>query len=172
MCSLCDGTSYEQLLEDTGERIERIGFTMVGVEADLDHPPWTYTIGLVEGYDHPELAMLGIPIELAAEVISALATRVLDGDRIVPGVDLLFDGVPFHVDEVDQQLWAGERFNQWKAYYDWTGDPPATPSAIEVIPCGSWHDGFAAEAPPPNRAARRARHRGRGHGGHGGHGGS
>lgn len=162
MCSLCDGTSYEQLLEDTGERIERIGFTMVGVEADPDHPPWVYTIGLVEGYDHPELTMPGIPIQLAAEVVSALATRVLDGECIVPGVDVHFDGLPFHVSQVDQQLWAGDRFNQWRAYYDWVGDPPPMPSAVEVIPCGSWHDDFAAEAPPPNRAARRAKRRRRG----------
>ena len=158
MCSLCDGKTYEDLLEETDDRIERFGFTMVGVEADPDHPPWIYTIGLVEACDHPELAMLGIPIELAAGVISELATRVLDGDVVTPGDDVLFAGVPFHVGPVDERLWAGDRFAQWHAYYDWLGDPPE-PAAVEVIPCGSWHDGVLAEPPPPNRAARRAQRR-------------
>jgi predicted outer membrane lipoprotein len=150
MCAICDGMSYDEVLADMHERVERFGFTMTGIEPDPDHPGWTYTVGLVERRDHPELAILGVPLQVAYTVLTALSRRVLDdGARIQEGEIARINGVYFHVGPIDDRLWDGDMFNQWWNYYTWRDemglDPPEVePYALELVVCGSqrlpWED--------------------------------
>lgn len=132
MCAICDGATHDEFLAGVDERIERFGFTMVGVEPDPDHPPWLYTIGLVE-HHHPELSVLGLPVRLGFEVLDALAREVLAGERFQPGDEAVVGGVHFRFDRVDSRLWEGDMFNQWKQYYAWRGDITPLPSALDLV---------------------------------------
>lgn len=50
MCDMCDGYGVDQLFSEFRKRVREHGYTMVNVEGS---PPWTYTIGLSDGFDHP-----------------------------------------------------------------------------------------------------------------------
>jgi len=84
MCVMCDGMSYEDALQDLIDRKEKWGWALQGVEA---RPPWTYTIGLLERFDHPELVMTGVPITVAFNVLNVLGTRIAVGERFEPGTE-------------------------------------------------------------------------------------
>jgi Domain of unknown function (DUF4262) len=150
MCAICDGQSYEEALAEMHERIGRFGFTMTGIEPDPDHPGWIYTVGLVERCDHPELAILGVPLDFAYAVLTTLSRRVLDrGARVHAGELARVNGVDFHVGPVDSRLWEGDMFNQWWNYYAWRDEmglepPDLEPHALELVVCGAqrlpWQD--------------------------------
>ena len=150
MCAICDGKTPEEFLAGVHERIERFGFTMVGVEANPDHPSWLYTVGLVEHHDHPELSALGMPVRFAHAVLDELSHRVMGGQSFQPGDDVVVRGTRFRLDDVDHRLWEGDMFNQWKEYYAWRGDMPPVPSALEVV----------ARDPQPNAFSSTRTHRG------------
>jgi Domain of unknown function (DUF4262) len=140
MCAICDGQSFEEALAEMHDRIDRFGFTMTGIEANPDHPPWIYTVGLVEHHDHPELAVLGVPERYAYLVLETLAQHLFRGGRFAPGETVEVGGVGFHVCPVDERLWEGDMFNQWWNYYGWRDemrlDPPdIVPDALELVVC-------------------------------------
>jgi hypothetical protein len=142
MCALCDGTSQEELMELTRERIAAYGFTMLFVESPT---PWTYTVGLVEAYGHPELVVTGLGPEEGMRLLTAVAERVRLGDRFDGshgGVDLR--GLFARFGAVHSAQWERGRFNMWVNYYGWSGRFP-NPAAVQVL----WprEDGTL---PPPN----------------------
>jgi hypothetical protein len=158
MCPICDGKTQEDLLAEADERIDEFGFTVMGVEPDPDHPPWLYTVGLVE-HGHPEVAVLDVPLDLAFSLLQEIGLRVVDGEVFTPGEGVVANGLHFHVADVDERLWNGDMFNQWKAYYAYCGAADVEASAVELVLCGNRH-GTSVEAPfKPNRAARRAQRR-------------
>ena len=159
MCDICNGISIEEQFEKIEDDIDEHGFSLMAVEAGPDHPPWTYTIGLVERFGHPELSLLGVPLAVAYLATSRLAERVVAGKRIEPGVDVFVDGVRVHVGRVGEGLWEGDMFAMWHRYYDvWADDvAPPSPSALELVPCG--HDAAPSSAPGPSRAKRRKQQR-------------
>lgn len=170
MCAMCDGATHEEVLADTHARIERFGFTLLGVEPDQDHPPWLYTIGLVDNFDHPELSILGAPLGFSAAVLNHWARYVIDGHLLADGETGQITGmrysddettvasdVIFHIDAVDERLLHAEMFNQWHQYYLWRGGLAPPPEALELIICGAQPDIFTPGR--ANRAARRARAR-------------
>lgn len=149
MCAICDGQTYEEHLAGMHERIGRFGFTMVGIEPSPDHPPWIYTVGLVEHHDHPEMAILGVPVEVSYAVLTALSRKVLRGTRIKKGEMARVNGVRYHIDAVPDGLWDGDMFNQWWEYDSWRDDmnlepPEVEPAALELAVCGAqavpWRD--------------------------------
>jgi hypothetical protein len=148
MCEICDGKTHEEVLTGVHERIQRFGFTMFGVEPDPDHPPWLYTIGLVEHHQHPELCVIGIPVQSGFRLLDTLSHGVLAGDRFEPGHTVMAGDTLFHVQEVDSRLWQGDMFNQWKEYYAWRGDPVPAQSAVELVLCGG-HPGVMAVLDAP-----------------------
>jgi hypothetical protein len=148
MCEICDGKTHEEVLAGVHERIQRFGFTMFGVEPDPDHPPWLYTIGLVEHHQHPELCVIGVPVQFGFGLLDALSCSVLAGDRFEHGHTVMAGDTLFHVQEVDPRLWQGDTFNQWKEYYTWRGGPVPARSAVELVLCGG-HPGTMAVLDTP-----------------------
>jgi uncharacterized protein DUF4262 len=143
MCVMCDGLSPEELVDTQRQGIERHGFTMQSVEADDDHPAWLYTIGLVE-HHHPELAVMGMPLLIAGEIVGELARAVVGGAELMAGdtvemLDVAGTGEPLdiHLVDVDDRLWEGPMFSGWYRYYHWLGHPMPGPEALELVPCGS-----------------------------------
>jgi hypothetical protein len=158
MCSICDGKTWEQVMQETHDMIGRYGYTLQGVEPDLDHPPWVYTIGLLESFDHPELSILGVPLNFGMSVLGAVAQGVVDGDWYQAGETVAVGGsLHFHIAEVDPQLWEGDMFGSWHNYYTWRGDHPAEQWALELVTCPKLiDDSVFATTHLPNRTARRA----------------
>jgi Domain of unknown function (DUF4262) len=144
MCELCDGVPYGQVMAGTRERIERNGFTMLGVEGART---WTYTIGLQAGFDHPELVMTGIDPRGANRVLTDVAQRVMAGERFdsaSPELDLGY--VPVRFGEVHPRQWALGRFNGWLNYYAWLDEGRPHCDAVQVM----WPDDELRFPPDPD----------------------
>ncbi|MCU1488121.1 MAG: hypothetical protein JWN67_4867 [Actinomycetia bacterium] len=163
MCIMCDGASRDEVLFGLHGKIERFGFAVQAVEGTELHPPWAYTIGLLDSFDHPELVMVGRPIEDAYRIVGAMADEVCDGRDIEPGELRIVppDGL-LSVNEVDPRHWEGTRFAMWVEYYAAVGADDLEPAALQVRRVveadGTRLDTWSPDDPcRMNRAARRAR---------------
>jgi hypothetical protein len=71
---------------------------LIGVEnpgGREDHPPWCYTVGLLDTADHPEMIFTGVPTETSSSLLSLLARTVLAGERYEVGATIkLRHGAP------------------------------------------------------------------------------
>lgn len=76
-----------------GERLEADDLRLLADVADRgwhvvafggDGTPSAFTVGLFRSFDHPELALLGLPADEAAAAVDRLAARVRDGERFGP----------------------------------------------------------------------------------------
>lgn len=113
-------TGRDQLLFNLEGRISRFGWSCYYILGDPG-PPWLYTIGLVEGFEHPELIVFGLDQHSA----HGLATRVLE--RLKSGVEIgagrhageRLDGLPIAYLEVDVANWRepSDYFLGWLDYY-------------------------------------------------------
>jgi hypothetical protein len=57
------------------------GFHVLMVAGDDEGPGFGYTIGLHERFDHPEVLMIGLPMEKMSALLSGIGTRVSRGMR-------------------------------------------------------------------------------------------
>jgi uncharacterized protein DUF4262 len=176
MCVICDGLSRDEFLFNLDAKIARLGWTIVVVEPTPPSPGWVYTIGLT-ARGHPELVMVGSPVEAAA-VLNRLGARIERGERFEPGDEVEFDGTwldisDVHPAQVDQGL-----MNLWLEYYEAGERPVPELRALQVfftdclcdacelsLDTPAWVLGEAARSgrpARPNRAVRRAVGRARG----------
>src|SRR3984957_11439959 len=66
---------------DDGERkliadIEKFGWHCMHILEEGELPPWTFTIGLYETWQHPELIIMGLAREVAHRVLDIIARRI------------------------------------------------------------------------------------------------
>jgi Domain of unknown function (DUF4262) len=61
--------------------IAEFGWHSVNVVEDDGHPPWTFTIGLFETWQHPELIILGRARATAHHILNTVATGLDDNRR-------------------------------------------------------------------------------------------
>jgi len=131
MCSICDGTTYEEALEDLHECIDRYGWAVQGVEA---RRAWAYTIGLAERFDHPELVLAGVPWQASLPVLNALGTMVATGEVLEPGrVPVLVGEVELAVGAVHPVHLANGLIGMWDAHYE-AYPPSPRRSVVQVLP--------------------------------------
>jgi hypothetical protein len=57
---MCEGSSQEEVLAEDAAIIAEHGHLVTGV-GDGDPPHWTYTVGLLDRFGHPELIVAGRP---------------------------------------------------------------------------------------------------------------
>ncbi|HEY3143765.1 MAG TPA: DUF4262 domain-containing protein [Acidimicrobiales bacterium] len=165
---MCEGKTWDEVIEGYQDRIERNGFTKLLIEPDLDDPVWMYTIGLTE-QGHPELCLEGIPREICGVILEELGRRVVQGERFdLPrffgGEALLVHGLYVHAKPADGERWEDGKFNHLIGYYvEWLEEEPTPPlAAVEITVCGSETVGYwDSPGPRMNRTQRRARMRGR-----------
>ncbi|BDG06025.1 DUF4262 domain-containing protein [Anaeromyxobacter oryzae] len=70
-----------RLLADVAER----GWHTLVYEARPDRPGHAFSVGLFHGFDHPEIAVLGLSREALAETVDRIAGRVRAGERFQHG---------------------------------------------------------------------------------------
>jgi hypothetical protein len=116
MCMMCDGFSLEDDLALSAAAMVEYGYITIGIDEpdEPDCPNWTYTVGLIEHFDHPELIVAGPAVHPSHDLIHQLGHLILDdGCEFAEGdaVDSPFGLVLFAaVHPVQYQL---QTFNRW-----------------------------------------------------------
>ena len=126
-----------------------------------DSNPWSYTIGLLESYDQPELMITGLELEVQNRVIR----KIVDSIETTGSVDHAFlerEGVTLV--QVHPKHLAGDWFGTWSNFYQRL-PPPG--SFLQIVPPSDWfcdchqHSMPHFELPDPLRcSARPSRRRG------------
>lgn len=85
----------QELLIKIRKDIDEIGWSAIGVFPTEDDPgtTFTYTIGLRDTWDHPEMIVVGLQSELAHGILSSAITGIKEGKKYGPGKyqDLISD---------------------------------------------------------------------------------
>ena len=98
MCDRCNGMSEEEFLRGMLDRIDRFGFTVVGVQGGPSEdgrrwePPFAYTVGLTP-LGKPELLIHGQELGFSYDLLQQVAARVRDGRPLGAG-DEVEHGLP------------------------------------------------------------------------------
>lgn len=62
--------------------IEKYGLEVIGISATDYLPSFSYSIGLFESYQHPEIICFGLPTDLAHTIINDVANLIKNGEKI------------------------------------------------------------------------------------------
>lgn len=76
--------------EDPHERfvvrcVEQFGWSVQSIDAEGAAPGFSYTIGLQQTFQQPELIVFGLPHEAAQKLLNLIGQRIREGQRFVPG---------------------------------------------------------------------------------------
>lgn len=145
MCMMCDGYTWEEVQQWYADAIAVHGWAVIGVE-DEHLTGWAYTVGLVDGFDHPELIVVGMGFKGAKRLLNDLGHQILNGKRFtIESVAEVGDHL-FTFGPVDEEQFEHETFNGWTGFYeDWKGEyVPRV--ALQVFPpqCLVWRGGDPA----------------------------
>lgn len=77
----------EKLLND----IEQYGLGIASISEDESGPTYSFSIGLFDNYEHPEIILLGLPQLRSQEIINNIALKIHDGNKFEP--DQCYDGI-------------------------------------------------------------------------------
>lgn len=86
--------------------------TLQGV-VDDDREPWIYTIGLRDGFDHPELICAGPNVNTCARVLTILSESILEGERYTSGECLTVGTTAVRLGAVNPVQYALDTFAVW-----------------------------------------------------------
>jgi hypothetical protein len=125
MCLECDGYSHEEAMQALDLRIRVNGWALVQVKGD--DTAWCYTVGLVENYDHPELALLDVELDYQSKLMTALVEGVVARGELSP---LLLLAERLRCVEVHPDHLRGELFGTWANRY---GDFPEPGEMVQIL---------------------------------------
>jgi hypothetical protein len=85
-------TPEEKVIHD----VEVFGWHVIKVLADDAGPAFAYTIGLRRRFEHPELIIFGLPLDVMHAVLNLAGNAIKAGRRYEPGseTDELLEGYP------------------------------------------------------------------------------
>lgn len=81
----------QAMMDRVDDDIDRLGWSAIGVFAAVDDPegmlenPFTYTIGLLKTYEHPELIVYGLPPEQAHSILASAIEQIKEGVHFSTG---------------------------------------------------------------------------------------
>lgn len=132
MCFICDGGTEEEWAARTRDRIREFGFTMVAVGSGTRS--WTYTIGLLETFGHPELVVTTLAAQSAFGLINGMVDRIRSGERFdASSRETSLQGQPVRFGLVHRTQWVQGRFAAWVNHYGESGFLPAEPNAVQLL---------------------------------------
>lgn len=82
MSKLSEQRERKKILKDAKALIRRHGWTAISVD---DEAFFTYTVGLPQRFDHPELVVLALESELSQQLASAAVDLLRQGHRLPEG---------------------------------------------------------------------------------------
>jgi len=65
------------------EKIAKFGWTIIAVGSDGVNPGYSYTVGLFEKFNHPEMIVFGLPQEVAHHIIHDVANEHAKKDKMI-----------------------------------------------------------------------------------------
>lgn len=133
-----------EYLEQIDAIVKEFGWAVQGVAPGVDDEPgpaFCYTVGLERAYDHPELYIIGVSVQVSHALLNDLASRIRDGKQYAPG-DVLDDLIQDHTVTLIEADPTGI-LNVAEAY-----QPDRAVRALQVVwpdPEGRfpWDDGFS-----------------------------
>ena len=82
---MCDGASPDEVLLATHAGVVRCGWAIQGVVGHDPHEvDWLYSVGLSEGFGHPELVVVGVKIPEPAQAVNELGGRSVPDGALCP----------------------------------------------------------------------------------------
>jgi hypothetical protein len=101
---------FDAYMDQFGAMIDEYGWGIQGVGTavgDEPHPPWVYSVGLTKNFGHPEIAIVGIPMQTGQNLINEVGARIKDDkliyeaghpyEGIVIGYPVIFRSIPQEV---------------------------------------------------------------------------
>src|ERR1700754_2927066 len=76
---------FDELLEKTKHDIEKYGLQVISIRASKYLPSFSYSIGLLESFKHPELICFGLSTDLMHVLINDVAALIKQGEKIELG---------------------------------------------------------------------------------------
>jgi hypothetical protein len=73
--------SDRKLLSD----IDRVGWHVVMIPEEDGTPGWSFSVGLFKTFNHPEVVVFGLPLELSGQVINGVGADIQKGKTFEPG---------------------------------------------------------------------------------------
>jgi hypothetical protein len=104
--------------------IEAHGWHVIAVPEDEEGPGFAYSIGLHRSFDHPEVIVFGLPIDIMHGIVNTIGEQVRRGSRFGDG-DVsgeVLEGLPARFQVVSQPR-CGEFLGQAVNYYGGHGFP-------------------------------------------------
>ncbi|HVJ96808.1 MAG TPA: DUF4262 domain-containing protein [Acidimicrobiia bacterium] len=170
MCRICDGEDPEDLMQEDAARIAFYGYTMQAV-GDDEHAPWVYTVGLLDGFDHPELIIAGASLKTSGRILAAMADAVTEGFTYDVGDSITVGGNTISFGAVHEVQYGLSTFATWHNLRDEGVLKAERLEALQIVlgpsyfcschqstqPILSDPEARVGGPPPPvgNRAARR-----------------
>jgi len=71
-----------ELINQIKINIEEYGLQVMGISATDYLPSFSYSVGLYESYQHPEIICFGLPTDLAHLIINDVANLIRNGEKI------------------------------------------------------------------------------------------
>ncbi len=134
MCIMCEGGSLDDVLFDIHGAVERCGFFIQVVETDPVERGWAYTIGLSDGFAHPEFVVVGRTPQEARWILDVVGRDVVDatdsyraGETMSLPHSRVGELVEVHEEHFDRGLLAN-----WSNYYS-ALDRPAPRRALQIV---------------------------------------
>ncbi|MFX0093526.1 MAG: DUF4262 domain-containing protein [Candidatus Hodarchaeota archaeon] len=87
------------------EYIEKVGWAVISIvptEKDPDTIPFTYTVGFIKTFNHPEVILSGLPAQLGKDLLNVIGFLIKKGeqfthdsttDKIAENYDVMFINV-------------------------------------------------------------------------------
>jgi hypothetical protein len=134
MCILCDGASRDELLFSLHAAIEERGWIVQPVAGGEGNPPWAYSIGLSNRFDHPEMVMVGGELRASCLLLLAIGDQIAEGAVILPGMTVATtDDYRFRVATVHPSHFSIGTLALWAEYYSALCRPLPPAHAIEIV---------------------------------------
>lgn len=127
--------------KDVADMVAHHGWAVLSIHADVDTPPYSYTVGLTEK-GLPEIILFGVPPDAAQPVLEILAKELVDGKSYGENTPLtrVFAGVNAYLKPVPEiaareKMWLASEFYPKRM----AGLQLVWPDEAGVFP---WQDGF------------------------------
>ena len=142
MCMMCDGYSSDEVNQWYADAITVHGWAIAGVEDD-DLTGWAYTMGLVDGFNHPELIIVGMRWKGAKRTLNELGAMVQAGQRFTTDSVAETGDHLWTFGPVDPDQFELETFNIWTDFYEnWRREfVPRVALQVFPPPCLTWRSG-------------------------------
>jgi hypothetical protein len=134
MCSICDGKTLEENIDDLRDIVRRCGWAVVMVEPPPGGVGLAYTIGLHVGYRHPELLVVDDDVHRAHRHLNELGRRVRDGEVLSPDTVVPLGPARAELLAVHEVHARSDMVAQWHNVHDMDTDDIAPPFLQVVVP--------------------------------------